>query len=102
MPSPGRPDTQLRPGALADARRVQSMVKMKLAGSSSASTRHPAEARCQAEARKVQSMLKMKPVGSSIASTDTQLRPGAGRRPQSAVDGEDQASGLPSLHLTLS
>ncbi len=48
-------------GCRAEARRVQSMVKMKQAGFPRAATRHPAEARCRAEARRVQSMVKMKP-----------------------------------------
>ncbi len=43
---------------------MQSMVKMKPAGSPRAATRHPDEARCRAEARRVQSMVKMKPAGS--------------------------------------
>ena len=38
-------------GCRAEARRVQSMVKMKPAGSPRAATRPPAEARCRAEAR---------------------------------------------------
>ena len=56
-------------GCRAEARRVQSMVKMKPAGSPRAATRHPAEARCRAEARRVQSMVKMKPAGSPRAAT---------------------------------
>jgi hypothetical protein len=46
----------------AEARRVQSMVKIKPASSPRAANRHPAEARCRAEARRVQSMVKMKQV----------------------------------------
>jgi hypothetical protein len=53
----------------AEARRGQSMVKMKLAGSPRAATQHPAEARCRAEASRVQSMVKMKLVGFPRAST---------------------------------
>jgi hypothetical protein len=55
----------------AEARRVQSMVKMKPASSPRAATRHPAEARlrCRAEARRVQSMVKMKPASSPRAAT---------------------------------
>ncbi len=48
---------------------MQSMVKMELAGSPRAATRHPAEARCRAEARRVQSMVKMEPAGSPRAAT---------------------------------
>jgi hypothetical protein len=56
-------------GCWVEARRVQSMVKLKPAGSPHAATRHPAESRCRAEARRVQSMVKMKPAGSPRAAT---------------------------------
>jgi hypothetical protein len=72
-------------GCRAEARRVQSVVKMKPAGSPRAAIRHPAEARCRAEARRVQSMVKMKlALARQVPHApppDTQLRPGAGRRP---------------------
>ncbi len=89
------PDTQLRPGARAEARRVQLMMKMKLVGSSLSFTRHTAEARCRADARRVQSMVKMKLAGSLRASTRHPAEARCpGGCPQSAVDGEDEAGGL--------
>ncbi len=84
-------------GCRAEARRVQSMVKMKPAGSPRAANRHPAEARCRAEASS--SAVDGEDEASRLL-TRSHLTPSRGQvpggGPQSAVDGEDEAGRLPT------